>query len=130
MTNLKIVQALSQDVREIRPLFCPLCSKGLTGEQPMCVVSNNPPHLVCPCCNLIVEIKINNNPSEKTMEINEQSRLRLFLEEYERLCKKYSLYVSIGSDEKYNISERIWRSFDLDMLAVQMKELKKGGINE
>jgi len=55
---------------------------------------------------------------------DEQSRLRLFLEEYERVCKRYSLLIS--STEK--VVERI----DIcgnDYLPEHLAYLKKGGIN-
>jgi len=62
------------------------------------------------------------------VKTNQESRLKLFLEEYERLCKKYSLIVRMNCDEKYTVSERFWLQ-DLDTLARQMRELKKGGID-
>jgi len=63
------------------------------------------------------------------METDQESRLRLFLEEYERLCKKYSLYI----DVRYTIvGERVYERINEsgeDCLPEHMAFLKKGGIN-
>ena len=63
-------------------------------------------------------------------ETNQQSRLRLFLQEYEILCKKYSLVItSKGLNQEEMIYERFdkWRS---DTLEGNLSLLQESGINE
>ena len=57
-------------------------------------------------------------------ETDQEARLRLFLEEYERVCKRYSLTVNYDK-----VFERIGRISEIDFLPVQMSMLKIGGIH-
>ncbi len=59
-------------------------------------------------------------------EADQESRLRLFLEEYERVCKRYSLTVNGDSVfERHTVT-----SVAIDFLPIQMKMLRENGINE
>ena len=62
-------------------------------------------------------------------ETNEQARLRLFLAEYERVCKRYSLLVR--DDTSYGkVYERYVKVLDnTDDLPRHMSHLKESGIN-
>jgi len=58
------------------------------------------------------------------METDEEARLRLFLQEYERVCNRYSLLIS--STEK--VVERI-DTWGNDYLPEHLAYLKERGIN-
>lgn len=64
----------------------------------------------------------------KMPETNEQARLRLFLQEYERVCMRYSLIILAGDSSFPMVFERLVPA-GFDDLPVSMEWLKKGGIN-
>ena len=63
--------------------------------------------------------------SEK--ETDQEARLRLFLAEYERVCKRYSLYVYGNYDQEIAVVER--KHEGRDMLPDHVEGLKESGIN-
>jgi len=65
-------------------------------------------------------------------ETDKQSRLRRYLAAYERLCRRYSLYIYFGIpftdvpiEQAYERYKHTW-----DGLPSHLKRLKKGGITE
>jgi len=65
-------------------------------------------------------------------ETNEQARLRLFLQEYERLCKRYSLIVLFDQlpHPHEQVCERYAELDGEDYLPEHIKILKGGGIEK
>lgn len=61
-------------------------------------------------------------------ETNEQARLRLFLAEYERVCKRYSLRVGSAIHAENRIYERSLPN-GWDELPEHLEQLREGGIN-
>lgn len=61
--------------------------------------------------------------SSKDKKTDQEARLRLFLAEYERVCKRYSLTVINNK-----VFERTGKS-KIDCLPIQIEYLKQGGIN-
>ena len=57
-------------------------------------------------------------------ETDQEARLRLFLAEYERVCKRYSLII-VGS----KVWERYEEESGMDSMYDLIQELKEGGIN-
>ena len=57
-------------------------------------------------------------------ETEQEARLRLFLAEYEHVCKRYSLII-VGS----KVWERYEEESGMDSMYDLIQELKEGGIN-
>jgi len=64
------------------------------------------------------------------MESNEEARLRLFLQEYERVCKRYNLivYLDMAPYPHEEVCER--NIGPEDYLPEHIENLKAHGINE
>ena len=55
MTDLEVLQKLGKYVNKAQVMLCPQCSDE-DGEQPMCSFGDEPEHLFCPHCDLVVSL--------------------------------------------------------------------------
>ena len=64
MTDREIEIALGKQVRDGKPLSCPVCSQDFTDtDQPMCSYGDYEYDLFCPHCDLGVTLKVFHNPN-------------------------------------------------------------------